>query len=229
MGVTFIYCNYNDSRAPAAYIRLAIKQLCRRMTYLPHRVQEAYERHYRDHSQPSYKELQSIFLTIAQQFDRVFLVIDALDECTPSQRAKLCEFFSGIIELSVSDVGGATSRASKSAEPTGTDQGIVKLFLTSRNDLNIERVFLKEVFVSIQIEPAKVDCDIAVYVNVQIEKLLHEHRLTLRDKALKDKILTTLTTKANGMYGFLLLFFFSISLLPSVFIRKGRKFLIMRT
>ena len=201
-GVTFIYCDYNDSRAPATYIRLALKQLCRRMTYLPHRIQEAYEIHYRNHSQPSYKDLESIFLTIAQQFDKVFLVIDALDGCIPDQKAKLFEFFSGIIELSSNpavDVGGASSHISGSAGATSTGQEIVKLFVTSRNGPPVDRVVLQEPFLSIQIEPAKVDHDIAVYVKTQIERRVQEHRLNLRDMTLKDKILTAFTTKTDGM------------------------------
>lgn len=201
IGVAFIYCNYDDPRTPAAYIKLAIKQLCRRMAYLPHRIQEAYETHYRNHSQPSYKELQSMFLTIAQQFDKLFLVIDALDACTPDQRTELCEFFSGIIEsIAISKPAGATSHISESAGPTSTDPKIFKLFVTSRNDIGIDQVFLQEPPVSIEIEPAKVGLDIAVYANAQVERRLHDHRLTLKNMALKDKILTALTTKADGMY-----------------------------
>ena len=178
--MTFVYCNYNESRSPATYIRLAIKQLCRRMPRLPVALDEVYEKHFRNCSEPSLKELRSAFLAIVQQFNSVFLVLDALDECTLEQRIGLYEFFSGVL--------------------TSTGQGIVKLFVTSRRGSDIERAFHQQSFPTIEIEAAKVDSDIQIYVKAQIEQRLQDGRLTLKNMALKNKILTALTTKAGGMY-----------------------------
>ena len=182
-GVTFIYCNYKEPRTSTEYIKLAIKQICRRMKPLPDRLQEAFKKYYENDSQPSSGELRSIFLTIALQFNSMFLVLDALDECTPDQRVELCEFFSNIVE-------------------SNTGRGIVKLFVTSRKEPDIERVFQQRLFPKIEIEAAKVDRDIAVYVKAQIESRLKDGRLILQDIKLKAKILTALTTKAGGMYVF---------------------------
>lgn len=179
--MTFVYCNYNESRSPATYIRLAIKQLCRRMPRLPVALDEVYEKHFRNCSQPSHKELRDAFLAIVQQFNSVFLVLDALDECTLEQRIGLYEFFSGVLV-------------------TSAGQGIVKLFVTSRRGSDIERAFLQQSFPTIEIEAAKVDSDIEIYVKAQIEQRLQDGRLTLKNMALKNKILTALTTKAGGMY-----------------------------
>lgn len=192
-GVTFIYCNYKESRASEAYIRLAIKQICRRIKPLPHQLQETYKKHYQNASQPSSDELRNIFLTIALQFNTMFLVLDALDECTRDQREELCKFFSDITE-------------SNTSSAAGTSRGTVKLFVASRREPDIERVFQQKSFPMIEVEATKVDRDIAIYVEAQIESRLKDHRLTLKNMALKSKILKALTTKAGGMYVFLLYF-----------------------
>ena len=213
IGVTFIYCNYKEPRDSAAYIKLALKQICRRIKPLPDQLQKAYRKHYENDSQPSSGELRSIFLTIALQFNSMFLVLDALDECTLDQRAELCEFFSDIVESNISSIptldaygtshsGNPSNFSSKGQTPRSTSQGIVKLFVTSRKEPDIERVFQQKLFPTIEIEATKVDSDIAVYTKAQIESRLKDQRLILQDMALKSKILTALTTKAGGMYVF---------------------------
>ena len=52
------------------------------MRPFPPKLNEVYEHHYQSHSQPHFQELRDIFLATVQQFDSVFLVLDALDECT---------------------------------------------------------------------------------------------------------------------------------------------------
>ena len=155
------------------------------MKYLPPKINDVYKKHYENHSQPGFQELQDIFVAIVQQFSSVFLVLDALDECTLDQRADLCEFFTAIVE-----------------HTTRTGHGIIKLFVASRNELDIERIFLSKSFPTIEVEAKKVDSDIQLYVQTQIEKLFHDGSLSLKNKMLKDKILTALTTNAGGMYAF---------------------------
>ena len=184
IGITFIYCNYTESRSSPEYIRLAIKQLCRRIPSLPLKLEKVYEQHYKNHSQPSYQDLQDIFLATGQQFNSVFFVLDALDECALDQRADLCNFFAGLVEQ----------------VSTSTGYGPVKLFVASRKELDIERAFLRRSFPAIEVEAAKVDSDIELYVKAQMEQLLHDGSLALHNVTLKDKILTTLTTNAGGMY-----------------------------
>ena len=207
-GVTFVYCNYKEPRTPATYIRLAMKQLCRRMQCLPPKLREVYEKHYQNDSQPNSEELQSIFLAIARHFNSMFLVLDALDECTPEQRAELCEFFCKIIELSATPNPSQSAQStpvSKTENKMGNTQLVktnvcsIKLFVTSRKEPDIERVFRQRSFPKIEIEAKKVDDDIAIYVKAQIEQRIKDERLTLKDMTLKEKILTTLTAKANGM------------------------------
>ena len=169
-------------------MRLALKQLCQTVQSLPLELQEVYRRHHNNASQPKYAELRTAFLAFKQQFSRMFFVLDALDECPLDQRKDLCEF---ILSL----VGTASTSPDIS-------QGIVKLFVTSRKESDIERAFHRNSIPTIEVEAAKVDSDIEVYVKAQIELRLQSGSLELRDMALKDNILSVLTTKAGGMYVF---------------------------
>ena len=166
-------------------MRLALKQLCRKMQSFPPELQEVYKQHYRNDSQPRYEELRIAFLAVIRQFGRIFLVLDALDECILDQRKDLCEFLLSLANIRTS---------------AGSSQGIVKLFVTSRKESDIERAF--QSIPTIEVEAAKVNSDIEVYVKSQIELRLQDCTLRLRNMALKDKIFNALTTKADGMYVF---------------------------
>ena len=159
------------------------------MKSFPPELDKFYDEHYKNHSQPGYQDLQDIFLTIVQQFDSVFFVLDALDECTLEQRADLCRFFAEMVELNTG--------ASPGASP-----GLVKLFVASRKEPDIERAFLRKSFPAIEVEAKKVGSDIELYVKAQIEQRLDDGSLALSNIMLKDKILTALTTNAGGMYVF---------------------------
>ena len=186
-GVTFIYCAYDDSRNHIQYIRVAISQLFRRMQCLPPSLQKLYQKH-KDNREPEYEELISTFLAITQQFDRLFFVLDALDECAQECKLDLCRFLCDIME------GSVTSK------PThGINRGMVKILVMSRMDADIEQTFPPKAF-PIEIQAAKVDKDIAIYVKAQVGQLSQENHLTLKKPALKSRILNGLTMKAGGMY-----------------------------
>ena len=184
-GITFVYCNYKESRTITTYISIALKQLCRTMQSLPPGLQETYNKHYKNDSQPKYEELRDIFLAIIQQLGCVFFVVDALDECTLDERKNLCEFL-----LSITDIASSS-------------QETVKFFITSRKESDIERAFQQKAIPTIEIEATKVDSDIEAYVQAQIELRLQNGSLSIRNMELKNKILRALTTKAGGMYIFL--------------------------
>ena len=187
-GITFVYCNYKESRSTPTYIRLTLKQLCRSMPSLPQELQELYKLHDGNDSQPKSQELKAVFLEIRRKVGRILFVLDALDECPLDQRKELCEFLLSIAQTSLTST-----------------EGIVKLFVTSRRESDIERAFQQQSIPTIEVEAAKVNNDINVYVRAQIELRLENGSLRLRNTALKEKILNTLTAKAGGMYVFFLL------------------------
>ena len=169
------------------------------MPHLPPALEKVYELHYKNDSQPKYVELQGIFSTIIQQFDRVFLILDALDECTLDQRKVLCEFVLDIIKPKTMPTAAEyidttlTERAAKS-------RGILKLFITSRKEPDLERTFLQNSIPTIEMKATKVDRDIEEYVRAQIQQRLQDGDLVLKNMSLKEKIVIGLSTKAGGMY-----------------------------
>ena len=165
------------------------------MQTIPSEVQEIYKQHHSNNSQPRYDELKTTFLAIIQQFSQIFFILDALDECTLDQRKDLCEFF-----LCIADVT-STGTTPAGTISTGTGQGIVKFFITSRKESDIERAFqqnLQKSIPAIEIEAAKVNRDIEVYVKAQLELRLKNRSLKLRNMELKNEILRVLT-RAEGM------------------------------
>ena len=173
------------------YIRLALKQLCRTMESLPSELQEVYKRHDKNVSQPNYDELRTVLLVVMRHFGQVFFVLDALDECTFDQRQEVCDFLLNMAN---------TTSASTTTSASSTNQGAVKLFVTSRKESDIERAFQRKSIPTIEINATDVDSDIEVYVKAQIELRLEDQSLRLRDMGLKNKILSVLTSKAGGMY-----------------------------
>ena len=176
------------------------------MPNLPPALENIYEQHYKNDSQPKYIELVDIFSTIIYQFDCIFLVLDALDECTLDQRRDLCGFILGITktnDLSMATAAQDTDTAlTDTSQKTMDSRGILKLFITSRRESDLERAFLRNSIPTIEMEATKVDRDIEDYVKAQIQQRLQDGRLGLKNIALAEKILTTLTTKAGGMYVF---------------------------
>lgn len=151
------------------------------MKFLPQKLHQAYQQHFKNHSQPGFHELQDIFLNTIQEFHCVFFVVDALDECT--HRAEICQFLARMIDL-CPDKG----------------RGFIKVFVASRKELDIERSFQQNSFPEIEVETAKVNHDIRLYVTAEIDERLHNGSLILNDVKLKNKILAALTTNAGGMY-----------------------------
>lgn len=177
-GICFVYCNYKEPQETATYIKVLIKQLSRRMNELPAKLETLYDKHYLNASNPGYTELQSVLIGISKCFEKVFLVLDALDECADDQRREIFEVLQSIVS------------------PGKTNHGNVKLFVTSRREQDIQRAFKS--FPIIEIEAEKVNEDIESYVTAQLDQHLQDGTLKITD-SLKHKILTALVDRAGGM------------------------------
>ena len=172
------------------------------MPCLPPAIEKIYELHNKNNSQPKYAELVDTFSAIIQQFDSVFLILDALDECSPDQRQVLCEF---ALDLTKPNVMPTASQAigttlTNPSHRTTKSRGILKLFITSRQRYNLKPAFLKNSIQKIKVGGAKVDKDIEDYIKAQIQERLQGGDLVLENMALKETILAVLTAKAGGMY-----------------------------
>lgn len=83
IGITYIYCNFRrrDEQKLDDLLASLLKQLCEPHSSTPKAVKDLYNRHNPRRTRPSVDEISRALQSIAASFSRVFVVVDALDEC----------------------------------------------------------------------------------------------------------------------------------------------------
>jgi hypothetical protein len=99
IGIAYIYCNFRRHEEEEADNLLAciLKQLARRQPSLPKNVKDLFQHHRRRATRPSMGDISRALLTVAALYTKVFVVVDALDECRVSNNDRsrlLSELFS---------------------------------------------------------------------------------------------------------------------------------------
>ncbi|KAF7510671.1 hypothetical protein GJ744_006037 [Endocarpon pusillum] len=182
VGIAFAYYSYQvkEMQENAFIISALIKQICRGN----YRVPEGFLNVKRDALTPSQLGNVDSFLKAVEhyQLNEVFVVIDALDECPKVQRPAILKSLRDIVNC-------------------GTCH--VKVFVTSRPELDIEEAFKQMTIECIRIEARSVQSDINLYATEETRRLRQGsdgRKLNLNNPALEDQIIGTLTTKAEGMF-----------------------------
>ncbi|KAH8816143.1 hypothetical protein F5884DRAFT_841856 [Xylogone sp. PMI_703] len=83
IGIAYIYCNFRrkDEQRDEDLLASLLKQLSYGISSLPSDMQALYDRHKERRTRPSFDELSSTLQAVVTLYSRVFIVIDALDEC----------------------------------------------------------------------------------------------------------------------------------------------------
>jgi Cdc6-like AAA superfamily ATPase len=83
VGIAYLFCNYKRQHEQDAYHFLAAlsRQLLYRMETVPGFLMDMYTRHKTRNTRPSQGELKDVLSFLAGAFKKVYIVIDALDEC----------------------------------------------------------------------------------------------------------------------------------------------------
>ena len=94
VAVIHVYCDYKEREDQSAEKLIAslLKQLAVIRPSLPQAVQDFHLNAEKQKRQPQQQDFEQAFLLTCNEFDRVYVVIDALDECEASQRKKLLGF-----------------------------------------------------------------------------------------------------------------------------------------
>lgn len=179
VGICFAYYNYQspDMEALSLIISALIKQLCRSRDAIP----TSFMRLKQDSMHASTVGNIDSFITIAKKFDEVFLLIDGLDECSQQKRHLVHGFLSAAVDTLPR----------------------LKVFVTSRREQDILRAFEKLTTPTIEVEAKSVAGDILSYVTDEIKRLSagdNGQQLFVKSDMLRQKIVQTLTAKADGMY-----------------------------
>ena len=98
VGIGFVYCNFRrkQEQNPKNLMASLLKQLLQGLPSMPNSLLQLYERHMLKKSLPSLEEIIQALQSISSEFCRVFIIVDALDECQDldgGHRTFLAELF----------------------------------------------------------------------------------------------------------------------------------------
>jgi hypothetical protein len=178
--ICFAYYNYRDTRLANATTILAalVKQLCQMMDEVPSSLLQIMH----DARSPSLVGSPEYFLSLAENFSEVFVVFDALDECPEEKRHDILGFITEVVTMPAPHC--------------------IKVFATSRREMDIMEAFEKTHVPTIQISADSVAADIETFIRSKVEELRsgqHGKTLYVTSDELQENIIETLARKADGM------------------------------
>ena len=83
IGIAYLYCNFrrqHEQKAEDLLVSL-LKQLSQDRSSLPDSVKTLHDRHKDRRTRPSLDEISKALQSVATLYSRVFIIVDALDEC----------------------------------------------------------------------------------------------------------------------------------------------------
>lgn len=100
VGISYVYCNFRrkDEQRVDQLVASLLKQLARQQASLPEQVRSLYQKHGRNSTRPSLEELTGALQSVATMYQRVFVAIDALDECQTEDDCR-SRFLTAIFDL----------------------------------------------------------------------------------------------------------------------------------
>jgi Cdc6-like AAA superfamily ATPase len=169
VGVAYLYCNFrrHGTQKLDDLVGNLLKQLASARPVLPHSVTTLY----RDGGRPSLDKLSSALWSVVAEYSRVFVVVDALDECATAERCRV-SLMEQLLELN---------------STTG-----VNVFTTSRPVPDIVDMFCR--FPSLEIRASSED--VGRYLQGHMGELMP---FVARSKDLQERIVTAISHAADGM------------------------------
>jgi hypothetical protein len=185
MAVAYYYFDFGNESCSTvgALLRSLISQISNQVPRIPAHLEKLTETEYRSRSmtetksassQLSDKHLTALLLETIEKLKDIYIIIDALDECTELQKAmKLLE------------------------EMIKIEKGSLHLLFTSRSEREIEEDIGPIVTSQVLMESSFVNEDIRSFIQ---NRLKHDRKLRRWPQKVRDEIETRLMDGANGMY-----------------------------
>ena len=171
--IAYIYCNYKEQNQTVInLIASLLQQLVQGQSVVSDDIIAAYKRHSHKQTRPSLAEYSELLQSEVRRFSKVFIVIDALDEC--SEGGGIRGFLPEIRKL-----------------PSN-----MHLLVTSRYITDIEDEFEKVARLEIRASNE----DVKSYVEARIEEQPQLVCHVRADPTLRSAIVDTIVQKAGGMY-----------------------------
>jgi Cdc6-like AAA superfamily ATPase len=174
ISVAYLYCNFRrqDEQKAEGLLASLLKQLTQGQSSLPDSVKSLYDSHKDKRTRPSFDEISRTLQSVAAMYSRVFIIVDALDECQVSDGCRM-RFLSDIFNLQTK------CQAS--------------LFATSRFIPEISEKFRD----CMQLEIRASNQDVQRYLDGHMSQLLG---CVLRSPELQDEIKAEIIKAVDGMY-----------------------------
>jgi hypothetical protein len=174
IGIAYLYCNFRrrDKQKAEDLLASLLKQLSQERPSLPDSVRALYDQYKDKRTRPSIDELSRALQSVPAMYSRVFLIVDALDECQIS---------SGCQSRLLSEIFSLQAKTE------------ANFFATSRPTPYIEREF-KE---CISLEILASDEDVRRYLDGHMSQL---PEFVLKRPDLQGEIKMKITGAVEGMY-----------------------------
>lgn len=93
IGIAYIYCNFRrqDDQTADDLFASIVKQLAYKENGLPEELKSLYKKHETKKTRPSFNELYQILGSTVATYSRIFIIIDALDECSQDDRVRFLD------------------------------------------------------------------------------------------------------------------------------------------
>ena len=174
VAIAYIYCSYKEQEDQTAVNLIAslLHQLVQKKAAISDVIASLHRQHTKKKTRPTLTDYTDLLQSEARGFSKVFIVIDALDECSESNGTR-DSFLTEIRKL----------------------QPNVNLLVTSRHISTIEREFEKQARVEIRAS----DDDARRYLESRVERERRLQCLIGEDLGLQGTIVNTIVEKAKGM------------------------------
>ena len=174
----YYFCDFATpiSLEAASFYCTLLKQLFVQ-SLLPEAIIKEIMGHFKHATYPLHeKTLESLLSQAIKSLEDVYIVCDGLDECENGVQMMICSFLSGLIAHK-----GRT----------------VKVFVACREEERPLKYLTSFSYLRMSTEASQTD--IAAYVTGSIERLTERGDLSLRNPSLKEKVISSLIVKADGM------------------------------
>jgi hypothetical protein len=173
VGIAYVYCNFQLQQKQNAISLLTslLKQLFRRQSSSSDSIEALYKKHHPNGTKPLIHEVSAALQSVVDQYSRVFIIIDALDECLASgeHRGKL---LSNLLNMQ--------------------EKSNVNLFMTSRHVPEITTKFHRSIRMEIEASGQGIQRYLAGHVSMLPEWVQ-------LNSGLVEEIRTEITKAVQGM------------------------------
>ena len=100
VGIAYLYCDFRrqDQQEAEDLLASLLKQLTQGLPFLPDTVKSLYNRHNDKRTRPSFDEISRSLQSVATLYSKVFIIVDALDECRASNGCR-ARFLTEVFKL----------------------------------------------------------------------------------------------------------------------------------